>query len=142
MALSDRVAERLGLGIDSRDRRHQAVAAFGNGLDHRSGSVRALQDAPQGRDAAHQRVVADEGVAPHVLHELVVGDHLAGTPGEEHQDIHDLGLDVLFPLGTDHEVLVRLDFASGDFEAALLHDGLPQHAVSRPKDELVLVFSP
>jgi hypothetical protein len=72
----------------------QPITPFGDGLDV-GGVLRVItQRLSEHRDGAAQHPFAHELLGPHRVDDGLSGQHLARVPGEEHQDVHGLRLEL------------------------------------------------
>jgi len=70
----------------------EAIALRADRLDVLGASRVVVEGLAQRGDAAQERVVGDDGVAPYLFHELLFGDDLPGPLGEALKHLHHLGL--------------------------------------------------
>ena len=90
LAGSPPVGRRRGFWSLSGHRRDEPVASLRDGLDAGARGVSTIQQPPEHRDVASQAVLLDEGVWPHLAHQLILADHAAPLPHQHQQGVEGL----------------------------------------------------
>ncbi len=113
---SEPAAARRSVAFERRD---EAVAALGNGLDHLGLARVVAEHFAQFGDGAGQHVFGDEGAGPHGGEQLLLGDDFMRVLGEALEHLHNFGLHARGAAVPGDAVELRLNRPAADAKIAI-----------------------